>query len=172
MGVVHNLFSLTQQYSARITRCATYLHLYKIASNLSIMVFYNDHDTSSGRAMDRRNKYWKLGPQRYEGCESIKRYLSKHNFDYMDKTCKARLIELMGRCQRGMPSYERMIAKKLRDMAKDRGLQVPSKTKKPQVVQMLERADDNFSLDGFLELPAEMKKHGIHGLLRLAPRST
>lgn len=106
----------------------------------------------------RSNAYWKLGFYINKTVPDLKKYLATRGYRYPKGATKAVLMDAVGRCQRGLLSYETCNANELRAFCKVRNISSPPKPKTvSQLARILEQADDDATFPRFLELPAELR---------------
>ena len=122
-------------------------------------------DISLGRP-GLQNGYWRFGMPEKHTRDDLKNFLQELGFYHKKSEKLARLEGLVERCNRGHISYEACYVAKLRQLVKDRGLEMtlPRKAAKKQLVQHLEDADDrddaaqgSRNFPRFLELPPELR---------------
>ena len=106
----------------------------------------------------RCDTYWKLGFYEDKTPGELKDYLAEHNYQWPKNADKGALMEAVGRCQRGLLSYERCRADELRAFCVARKVALPTKkTKVSDLREMLRTADDEATFPHFMELPAELR---------------
>ena len=117
-----------------------------------------------------QNGYWRFGMPEKHTRDDLKDFLQKRGFFHKKSENLARLPALAERCDRGHLSYESFNVAHLRQLVKDRGLQMTfqRKANKKQLVRHLEDADDlNDAVEDprefprFLELPPELR-HSVY----------
>ena len=107
------------------------------------------------------NRYWKLDSGTALTVASLRQHLSDASFTTLKKTRKFRLIELYVRCQRGMLSYEGLSLHELQDLAAQRAVPTGTETtlhSREALMELLEKADNEATFEGFSELPAELRQ--------------
>ena len=89
----------------------------------------------------------------------LKQKLKQHEYKIPSSGNKARLIEVMSRCQRGLMSYDGCQPKELSTFCTNRGIEIRSKLmpKKRQLIATLEAADDQRGFHRFMDLPPELR---------------
>ena len=103
------------------------------------------------------NAYWKLRRRYRRNTSAIKDFLDNHNFYCPRNASKEHKLYLVDRFDRGLLSYGGYRQKDLEAFAKDRGLAIPRKGSKAQLIDALEDADDHTTFVRFMELPAELR---------------
>lgn len=85
--------------------------------------------------------------------------LKRHRFGIPKKTEDYRAIELYGRAERGLISYDTCRVQELKTFIESRQLaeETPVPVKKPQLIALLEQADDNAIFSRFMDLPPELR---------------
>ena len=108
----------------------------------------------------RKDRYWKLGFYPDKTPHELKEYLATNGYQCPINANADRLMKAVGRCQRGMLSYEKYSADELRGFCLARKISLPSKRMAvPRLALMLENADDDVeaTFPRFMELPAELR---------------
>jgi hypothetical protein len=111
----------------------------------------------------RKDRYWKLGFYTNKTTLELREYLAAHRYQCPQNANKKTLMDAVGRCQRGLLSYEKSSADELRGFCLARKLSSPSERMQdlqvPCLVDMLEKADDKVegTFSRFMELPAELR---------------
>lgn len=110
--------------------------------------------------MSRGNDYWKLSPPGSRKGKDFKAALAEAQYHHLQSASKSRLIELYSRAQRGLTSYEACSKETLKTFCARRGLQISKpKSKKGELIQLLEKADDDQTFVRFMDLPPELRVH-------------
>jgi hypothetical protein len=110
-----------------------------------------------------KDRYWKLGFYTNKTTLELQEYLAAHGYQRTKNANKKKLMDAVGRCQRGLLSYAKFSADELRGFCFARKLSLPSERmqdlKVPHLVDMLEHADDDVeaTFPRFMELPAELR---------------
>jgi len=78
------------------------------------------------------------------------------------RPCISGVEDLVQRCERGLLSYDAYSVEELTKFAEDRGYYVVPPSTKKELVQLLEKADDDIKFEKVLELPAELRNR-IYG---------
>lgn len=139
------------------------------AHDLITMVQYKTLDITYHKKRDRctyvgetrglrANRYWKLGLDSYRDItiKELVRYLSDKGYESREKINRPGVVDAIGRCQRGLMSYEGRGVKELKAFCIARGL--PAKaTTASRLARSLEKADDLATFRRFFELPAEIR---------------
>lgn len=99
--------------------------------------------------------YWRVGATSDDTVEQLRRHLQDANFHAKYRTPRYRLLTLVGRCQRGLLSYDKCPVAELRRFAKSRRLSPGGS--KTDLIHALEEADDEATFYRFLDLPAELR---------------
>ncbi|KAM0711510.1 hypothetical protein Q7P35_000876 [Cladosporium inversicolor] len=108
----------------------------------------------------RKNKYWKLGSYTDETAPELKSHLAAYDYKYPKNASKAKLLDAVGRCQRGLLSYEKCSVGELLGFCLARKLSLPSEGLTiPRLARILETADDDVdaTFPRFMERPAELR---------------
>jgi hypothetical protein len=108
----------------------------------------------------RKGKYWKLGDYTDQTLRELKEHLAAHGSQCPKNANKDKLMKAVGRCQRGLLSYEKYSADELRGFCLARKISLSSKRMTvPRLALMLEDADDDIegAFPRFMELPAELR---------------
>jgi hypothetical protein len=108
----------------------------------------------------RKGRYWKLGFYTDTTPRQVEEYLAAHGYQCPKNANKDKLRDAVGRCQRGLLSYEKYSADELRGFCMARKISLPSKRMTvPRLALMLENADDDVdaTFPRFMELPAELR---------------
>ena len=108
---------------------------------------------------DAFDEYWKIASCCGMSCDDLKQSLKAHEYKILSSANKARLIEVMSRCQRGLMSYDGCQLKELSTFCTNRGIELRSKPKpkKRQLIATLEAADDQKAFHRFMDLPPELR---------------
>jgi hypothetical protein len=111
----------------------------------------------------RKDRYWKLGFYTNKTTLELREYLAAHGYQCPKHANKKKLMDAVGRCQRGLLSYEKFSSEELRGFCLARKLSPPSERIKdlqvPRLVELLENADDDVeaTFSRFVKLPAELR---------------
>lgn len=108
----------------------------------------------------RKNRYWKLGFYTEKTPRELKEHLAANGYQCPENADADRLMKAVGRCERGLLSYEKYSADELRGFCLARKISLPSKRMTvPRLALMLEDADDDVeaAFPRFMELPAELR---------------
>ena len=104
------------------------------------------------------DEYWRLErPSHSTKAEILKGQLREKAYYFKPSATKDRLRNVVVRCELGFLSYDKYPAKELKELCKQRRLELGAVTTKDNLVQILELADDNATFDRFLDLPPELR---------------
>jgi len=118
-----------------------------------------DKEEPSNRGY-RKNRYWKLGFYEDKTLRELKEHLAAKGYQCPKNANKDRLMEAVGRYERGLLSFEKYSADELREFCLARKISLPPKRMTvPRLTLMLENADENVeaTFPRFMELPAELR---------------
>ena len=120
------------------------------------MVVVSNKPRYNGSAFD---EYWKISRWCDMSCYDLKQELKQHQYKIPSSANKARLIEVMSRCQRGLMLYDGCQPKELSTFCTNRGIEIRSKLKpkKRQLIATIEDADDQRVFHRFMDLPPELR---------------
>lgn len=108
----------------------------------------------------RKNRYWKLGFYTDKTALELKSHLAAYDYKCPKNASKAELLDAVGRCQRGLLSYEKCSVDELLGFCLARKLSLPSERMTvPRLARILEDADDEVdaTFPRFMELPPELR---------------
>jgi hypothetical protein len=117
------------------------------------MKFYRQYH-KDGHLKDPASSYCKLGLDRCLTVGEMKSYLTQHNFPHLTGITKETALDLVGACQRGLPSYELHSFADLKICARHRGMRIGDR--KWDLKRRLEDADEGLVFR-ILKLPPEMR---------------
>ncbi|CZT19157.1 uncharacterized protein RCC_05003 [Ramularia collo-cygni] len=109
-----------------------------------------------------REHWWKLNDQSNRQSDARLTslgfgFLSTRNFACIRKTSWSRVAYLCTRAQRGMISYDKRLIGDLRQFCKERDFQMFKNLKKKELIELLERKDEEATFPRFMELPPELR---------------
>lgn len=107
------------------------------------------------------NDYWKLDTGGDQILEDLRDFLATKKFSCKNTRALNRFLQLYVRCQRGLPSYEGLLAPELEHFLLQRGL-TPAAGKNIKAYQLkmqLEEADEEATFDRFSDLPPELRQN-------------
>lgn len=107
---------------------------------------------------DWANSYWKLGLDSYRDktIKELGRCLRGKGYECRENISRLAVVDAIGRCQRGLMSYEGRAVDELQTFCKARGL--PTKaTTASGLIRALEKADDLATFPRFFDLPPEIR---------------
>lgn len=108
----------------------------------------------------RSGTYWMLGDYINKTVRELKEYLAAHGYKHPKGANKEALRDAVGRCQRGLLSYEKYGGDELRGFFQARKLSLSSKNATvASLARALEQADDDATFPRFMELPAELRNN-------------
>ena len=112
----------------------------------------------------RKDGYWKLGFYTDEIAPDLRSCLAAYNYKFAKIANKEKLIHAVGRCQRGLISYEKFSVRELLGFCVARkGSLLSARMTVPRLARILETADDKATFPRFTETPAELR-NGVYEL--------
>lgn len=100
--------------------------------------------------------YWKLGFYDHFTVQEAKDFLESSDYHVPKSPSKNAIMELVGRCQRGLLPYQKCNVEELRSFCEARHLTTKAETVSG-LAKALEKADDQATFPKFFALPAELR---------------
>lgn len=108
-----------------------------------------------------RDEYWKIRPSDVYSGDKLKSDMKERGFKGLSSARKKRLLQATSRMNRGLLSYDGCLPRELKSFCVQRRLLLAAELmnlRKRELVNVLERADDEARFPRFLDLPPELRE--------------